>query len=204
MTRRIATVTGIVVCLIAAILLAGFLFSILHTGGFWLLPGFGLLGIVIFLQSFPVFPLTVILLLTIALSFLLRQFASYRRHSFLLLFLELLALVLLSGYFLSLTPTFRGWQPPPPPREGKFTEPFLRGYGAWRFHNVFQGTITAVGEQSYVMRSPDDRSMTVQLTPGIRLPSGPQIGTGATVLIIGEMRHGIVRAFGIRTLEQRK
>ncbi len=197
---RIITVTGIVVCAIVEILLVGFLFSILKTSGFWLLPGFGLLGIVVFLQSFPLFPLTVIILLTIVLVFLLRQFVPFRRHSFFITSLALLILALFCGFLVSLLPAFSRLQPPPPPKNDHVAESLLRGYGAWRFHNVFRGTITGVGERSYVLRSPGDRLISVELTPGTHLPSESQIGSGDTVLIIGEVRGGTIRAFGIRKL----
>ncbi|MDD4286850.1 MAG: hypothetical protein PHO20_04555 [Candidatus Peribacteraceae bacterium] len=199
-TQRIITIAGIILCSGAAILLAGLLFSVLHTSGFWLLPGFGLLGIVVFLQSFPLFPLSVIIVLAIALAFLLRRFAAFRRHALPCISFALLTLILLSGFFFSLTSVLNKWQPPPPPKDDHLAESFLRGYGAWRFHNVFQGTITDVGEHSYVMRSPNDRRVSVELMPGMRLPAGPQIGSGDTVLIIGEIRGEIIRAFGIRKL----
>lgn len=195
---RIIIVAGIAACAIAVILLAGLLFSMLNTSGFWMLPGFGLLGIIVFWQSFPWFPLLVIIALTIALSFLLHKFPVFRRHSFFTLLPALLVLTLLTGFLLSLLPVFSRLQPPPP-RDDHLRESFLRGYGAWRFHNVFRGTLTGA-EGSYALRSAQNRLVPLELTAGIRLPLDPQIGSGDTVLIIGEPHNGAIRAFGIRKL----
>ncbi len=198
--RSIVTVAGIVLCSVASVLIAGFLFEILHASGFWLLPGFGFLGIVVFWQSFPWFPLLAVILLAMALAFLLHHFAACRRHSLLSLSLGLLIFSLLSGFFVSFLPPFRRLHPPPPPRDDRLAESFLRGYGAWRFHNVFQGTAVGAVARSFVLRSPDQRLLPVELAPGVRLPQEPQIGSGDTVLIIGELRDETIRAFGIRKL----
>jgi len=197
--RRIIIVAGIAACAIGGILLTGLLFSLLNTSGFWMLPGFGLLGIIVFLQSFPWFPLIAIIILTLALSFLLHKFPVFRRHSFFTLLPALLVLTLLTGFLLSLLPVFSRLQPPPPPRDDRLRESFLRGYGAWRFHNVFRGTITGA-EGSYALHSAQNRLVPLELSAGIHLPLEPQIGSGDTVLIIGEPHNGAIRAFGIRKL----
>lgn len=197
--RTIITVTGIAACTIGGVLIAGLLFSILATSGFWMLPGFGLLGMIVFWQSFPWFPLIVIIALSIALSFLLHRCHVCRRRSLLSLSLVLPILTLLTGFLLSLLPVFRHMQPPPPPRDDRLSESLLRGYGAWRFHNVFRGTLTGT-EGSYALRSAQNRLVPLELTAGIRLPLEPQIGSGDTVLIIGEPHDGAIRAFGIRKL----
>ena len=197
--RRIITAAGIVACAIGGILLAGLLFSLLNASGFWMLPGFGLLGIIVFWQSFPWFPLIVIIALTFTLSFLLHQCSVCRRHSLFSLSLVLLVLTLLTGFLLSLLPVFSHLQPPPPPKDDHLRESFLRGYGAWRFHNVFRGTLTGA-EGSYALHSAQNRLVPLELSAGIRLPLEPQIGSGDTVLIIGEPHNGAIRAFGIRKL----
>lgn len=198
--RSIVTVAGIILCCVAAVLIAGFLFEVLHASGFWLLPGFGFLGIVVFWESFPWFPLLAVIILAMTLAFLLHHFAVCRRHSLLSLSLGLLILTLVCGFFVSLLPLFRRLHPPPPPRDDRLAESFLRGYGAWRFHNLFQGTVVGAVDRSFVLRSPDHRLMPVELAPGIQLPLEPQIGSGDTVLIIGELRNETIRAFGIRRL----
>ncbi|MDD5623932.1 MAG: hypothetical protein PHI23_04460 [Candidatus Peribacteraceae bacterium] len=199
--RRIALLIGIAASALAAILIAGFLFAELANSGFWLLPGFGLLGIIIFAQSFPWFLLIVILLLLCALLFLLHCcFASFHRCSSLRIGLLLFILTLACGALLSRTAILRGWQPPPPPTSGFPKDPLLRGYGAWRFHNIFQGVVREVGERTYTIQNPDGFSFTIESGPGTRFPTGKEIVVGDTILIIGEPRGESIRAFGIRKL----
>ncbi len=197
-SRRFVTITGIILVSTATILLSGFFFSILKTGGFWLLPQFGMLGMIVFLQSFPWLPLTVLVLLVILLSSLLMQLAAARHLSFVRTTFELLALFLLTGCLLSFTPFYRRWRPPTPP-ENDFGL-LMRGYGAWRFHNIFRGTVLSTDAQGYVIRNPDGFTFTMQLMPGTRFPTGRGIAPGDAILIIGELRSGTIRAFGIRKL----
>ena len=199
-SRRIITFSAIAVISIVIELLAGLLFFILQTDGFRYLPEFGMLGVIVFFQSFPWFPLTFIILLTIVLVFLLRRFARFRHRSVFTISFALCALILLIGFLLSLTPLYGQWKPPPP-HEGSPVEPLTRGYGAWRFHNIFEGVVTNIEEKSLIILNADDRTFTVQLTRGARFPAGRDIGIGDAVFIIGEMRDGTIRAFGVRKLQ---
>lgn len=198
--RRILIATSIAACIIAEILLAGLFFTVLQTSGFLLLPEFGLLGTIVFLQSFPLFPLTILIVLTLALAFLWGEFIV-RRSTFLNTFFALIALILIGGFLVSLTPVFSGWQPPVPHTKSFVLKAFLRGYGTWRFHNVYGGTVTGIRERTVDVRGTDGNPLIVELSPSIPLPLNPAIGSGDTVLIIGERRDGFIRAFGIRKVE---
>lgn len=186
------------VSILLAMVFAGFVFTAIDRSGFWLLFSFGLLGMIVFLQSFPWPALVVFMGLDVALAFFVQRFYGKRAGHLSLLIIGFIVLTLGGGFVLSRTPLYAGWRPPPPPNHGRPTDPFFRGYGAWRFHNLFSGTITAVSGTGYVITTPDDQVFVIAVGPGTEFPHGRDMGVGSGILVIGAARKDAIRAYGIR------
>jgi hypothetical protein len=181
---------------VLAMICAGFLFTMIARSGFWLLLSFGLLGVVVFFQSFPWLAVAVFVLLDVGVAILLRR-CAWRYQSLPLLVGVLVALTLVGGFLFSRTSLYAWWQPPPP-RHGNLSNPLLRGYGAWRFHNLFPGTVSEIRNNGYVILGPDGQTFVIDVTPGTEYPEGRHFAVGDGILVIGETRKDSIRAFGIR------
>lgn len=186
--------TAALVVIALAMICAGFVFTMIAQSGFWLLLGFGLLGVVVFLQSFPWPALAAFVALDAAVAVLLRRFLRERHQSLPLIILILALLTLGGGFLLSRTPLYAGWRPPPPGP----SDPLWRGYGAWRFHHLFSGTVSAVREGGYDLLGPDGQTFIVEATPGTEFPRGRDIAVGDGILIVGSINKNVIRAYGIR------
>ncbi len=182
---------------VLAMMCAGFLFTVIARSGFWLLLSFGLLGVIVFFQSFPWFPVTVFFLLDVGVATLLYRLFSLRYQSLPLLITLLVVLTLGGGFLFSRTSLYAQWQPPPP-RHGTLSDPLLRGYGAWRFHNLFPGTVAEIRENGYVILGPDGQTFVIDVSLGTVFPDGQDFAVGDGVLVIGEVKKNSIRAFGIR------
>ena len=169
----------VIICIAGAILSAGLLFAGLRNG-LWLLPDFGAVGFIVFLQSFPWFALVMTVALTYAGGMLLRTSGVLRNKSPVRSWAILFFIALAAGFSLCLTPL----------------------YGPWRLHNIFRGVVTEIHENGYVISDDDGSMLKVRVGPGTRFPTGNDIAGDDGVLVIGEMRHGIIRAFGIRKLRE--
>lgn len=180
-----------------AMICAGFLFTMIARSGFWLLMSFGLLGVVVFFQSFPWLAVAVFILLDVGVAIVLRRSFSWVYLSLPLLISVLMALTLGGGFLFSRTSLYAWWQPPPP-RHGSLSDPLLRGYGAWRFHNLFPGTVLEIREKGYVILGPDGQTFIIDVGQGTEYPGGRDIAVGDGILVIGEAKKDSIRAFGIR------
>ncbi|NOS67664.1 MAG: hypothetical protein HOO67_04855 [Candidatus Peribacteraceae bacterium] len=182
---------------VLAMICAGFLFTMIARSGFWLLLSFGLLGVIVFFQSFPWLAVAVFVLLDVGVAIVLRRSFAWRYQSLPLLIGALVALTLGGGFLFSRTSLYAWWQPPPP-RHGSLSDPLLRGYGAWRFHNLFPGTVSEIRDNGYVILGPDGQTFVIDVTPGTEYPEGRDFAVGDGILVIGETKKESIRAFGIR------
>ncbi len=182
---------------VLAMICAGFLFTMIIRSGFWLLLSFGLLGVVVFLQSFPWPPIIAFFLLHVGIAIILRKLFTWKHQSLSLFLAAFVVLTLGGGFLFSRTSLYAQWQPPPP-RRGILSDPLTRGYGAWRFHNLFPGTVSEVRDNGYVILGPDGQTFVIDVTSGTQFPEGRDIAVGDGVLVVGEIKKDSIRAFGIR------
>jgi hypothetical protein len=193
--RKALLILGALSAALAALFMGGFLFFILGSSGYWALPGFGMLGLVIFASSFPWFIPILVLVLAGICVYLLRALGYLQHLSPILTTLLLFVATIIAGLLLSLTPAYN-----PLLRQTSFGRPLLHSYGIGRFHNVYFGTVKEATSDGYTLESFDGRTFTILVTPHTEFPAQRDFVAGDNVVVIGERHRGTVRAFGIRPI----
>lgn len=196
-----APLLGVIVSGVLATLNCAALILALRMSGIWLIPAFGLLGLTVVLQAFPWLLFLTSVLLIIIFTRLLQRLPHWKSRPFWMLPSLAPVSIVVVGCALAMSISLITREPH---REQRLPpNPLLRGYGAWRFHNVFRGTVTEARRAELLMTTPYGDTMLVHLEPGTQFPTGNHFEPGETVLIIGELEGNTIRAFGIRTIPPR-
>lgn len=198
-----------VVILVISIALVNFILFGLRINGHEALLGFGSRGIASFFILFP-WPLLILdVLLVLFLERLVRRFKFGYRSPILYLLVGLLALAVLGGALFDRATPFNddllqradhGGLPPPLGDLYEHTRtPAPHDLG------IYRGIVVDIGTSTLQVRH-DDRDADIDDTIyTVMLPPGFTVGaftTGERLYIAGDMKDGIVHAFGIRTLPQ--
>jgi len=194
------------ICIIGLVLLflgSFILFSMRQTGSFFA-PSFGFRGWFVFLRTIPWILVLLALLFVIVLEVLVRKYSFTYRKPLLYSVLALVALVLLGSFLFSLAPfhrqifdfsrRHRGEGPP-------FVGEFYRGFGLTHFDDIHRGTVTDVGQNSFILQDLRDQTSTVLVSSTTELPPEGMPKKGNLVVVLGsEQKEGVIEAIGVHLI----
>jgi len=183
------------------IFLISFIRFHLRASGIWYLPGFGFRGLGIYLRLLPWFLIFICLVLILILEILAKRFAFVWRRPIFYSLLAIIFIALIGGFIIEKTPFHPNLLLQA--REGRlpFAGPVYRDFGMPSFKDVHRGVVEEVIENGFKIRTFDNQLLTVVLIPDTRFPLEKEIKQGDSVVVMGEREDDIVRAFGIRKIE---
>jgi len=182
-------------------------FSVRESGVTYLLD-FGEQGLATFLSLFPWTSVLLVLVLLVALEFFVHQFTSAYRFSLLRIFLWVMVIGIAGGTLLGFTPLHASLL-------SAADNDRLPILGSWyeQVHDshtdrgVYRGDITSVTDSYFVVSHNDtDRDSDEgewNVVPPARFDLGT-LSAGEKVYVAGRLQHGVVYAYGIRTLRDDK
>jgi hypothetical protein len=202
MLKGILVVLGAVLLALALLYLVSFVFFALRQTGVWFAPSFGLRGLYALMVGIPWFLVFVAIVFVIVLEILVRRYAFAYRKPLLYSVLGITIAVFVGGFVVAKTEfhrsLYRHMEGPGLPVAG----PLYREYGMPHMKQIHPGIIASTTEQGFIIMSRQGGEVTVLITPTTRLPLGYDFVLGDQVVIMGEQEEGVVRAFGVRKIDE--
>lgn len=195
--------SGALILLLTLIYVVSFIVFMLHDGGTWFAPSFGMRGWFDLLRSIPIYLLVLLAIFTIVLDTLVRRYSFVYKRPLLASLAGTVLIVFISGFLVAQTSFHNSlaFQA----RHGHLPPPL----GVWYGHHdhphsedMYRGTIVSTSTSGFVIKLGDESTTSVILTPHTRLPFGADFALGDTLVVMGdEMGTGTVRAFGIMEID---
>ena len=202
--RTISASALAVFMLLGALFAFSFVFFSVHESGVRFLLEFGEQGLATFIVLFPWTSLLISLALLVALELLVRRFTSAYRFSLLRVFLWILVIGIAGGTILGFTPLHSSLLSAADNNELPVLGPlYEQVHDAHVDRGVYRGTIASVAESYFTIAHNDaDRDSDEGLW-NIVPPQEFDIHTlsvGEKVYVAGQMKNGVVYAYGVRKL----
>ncbi|HOK17614.1 MAG TPA: hypothetical protein PL164_02610 [Candidatus Paceibacterota bacterium] len=193
---------GAVLIFIASVYLVNLLFLVLHKSGLWLLPTFGPKGMKVFLSNFPWILLLIVLIFVALLEILIRRFSVAYKRPMIYSILAILVLISLIGFLIQkssfnehiLKQVEKGHLP--------ITNRFYNRYGMQRPENVYFGVVIKINnDKSFFIKEDNGTLRKVEILSSTYFPQKINIKEGDYIMVMGRMINGIIRAEGIRKID---
>ncbi len=194
-------VAGTLVVFVVLLYLASFILFVLRQNGMWFAPGFGFRGVFVFLRSLPWVLIFVSLIFVAIVEVLIRRYAFAFRRPLAYSMLGVLIVTVAGSFFIAETRLHRGLYERARVGGLPVAGPLYREFGMHRFRDIHPGTIASTTNDGLIIVTPRGETVTVQITPQTRFPFGFDVGEGDGVVVMGEREGDVVRAFGIRGVD---
>lgn len=202
---------GLTTILLSALYLFSLFLFIAHRTGIWIVPVFGLRGMLIFLISLPWLLILAVLLFIVILEISVRHYSFAYRLPLLYSALGVLLIVVVGGAILAGTPlhdmlshcpppgakTVGGLPGPEPNRRVPCGTGFYRDLGPKRFENIYKGVIEGFDSDNFTITDRHQDKLLIVVTKKTRLPFGQDFSVGDMVVVVGYRNGNQVDAFGI-------
>jgi hypothetical protein len=192
-------ISAILVLCITLYVVSFIIFTLKQTGA-WFGPAFGARGWLALLFALPWIPILCALLLIATLEILVRRYEFAYQKPLLYSVLVIVSVVAVSGGFVA--PLHRA--PFRAARENRLPVggALYRGFGMQRFGDMHRGTVVDMTGNTFIIKDNRGTTSTVIILPETRLPFGLNVKSGDTVIVVGIEKSGIIRAFGLREIEE--
>lgn len=194
-------VLGAMLLALTLLYLVSFVFFALRQTGVWFAPSFGWRGMRAFFLGVPWVLVLVAFIFVIVLEVLVKRYAFAYRKPLLYSVLGIVCAVFVGGFVVARTSFHRGMYRRMEGQGLPIAGPLYREYGMPHFKQIHPGIIASTTEQGFIIMSRRGEEITVLVSPATRLPLGYDFVLGDPVVIMGEQENGIVRAFGIRKID---
>ena len=192
---------GTVIAFILALYLTSFVLFILARSGLFLLPGFGFRGVMALLLDFPWGLILAVIVFVVLLEILVRHYSFAYKRPFFYSVLGVVGLVLFLGFVVRATSFHSGLFR----QAGEGRLPFIgglyRGFEGGRFRNIHPGVVSEFREGGFILELKDGDKLEVVYRPETRFSASSSLGLDDAVVVFGESDGGIIRAFGVRRVE---
>ncbi|MDD2732255.1 MAG: hypothetical protein PHI53_03630 [Candidatus Pacebacteria bacterium] len=199
--RAAFLVLSITVISLFVFYLISFIAFSLRANGLWFMPGFGFPGLRIFLISLPWFLISVSLILIVILEILAEYFTFVYRRPVLYSIIAIIIIVLLGSFIIDrakIHPSlFLQSRDKGVPVVGRF----YRDYGMVKFDEVHRGRVIEITENGFRLEEIDGEILNVIFNPDSRFQFDKGIKENETVVILGEREDSIIRASGMRRID---
>lgn len=196
--RGVLWATATVVVALIAIYLLSFVMFVLNESGLVFAPLFGWSGIVLFIVRSPWLIIAAVGLFLIALYMLVSHYSfSYQKPLVYSMIGLVLGVIAISS--LIQATNFHN-------RAGDFAErhgipgltPLYRDIGEHPPRDVTRGTISALGDTTFILTTENGDTYTVVLTERTKLPQHIKLTEGDAVFVFGPQKENNINAFGVR------
>lgn len=191
-------VMAVIVLALLVIYIASLVFFGLRSSGAWFAPGFGMSATRSALLVVPWVLVGCVAIAVVLLELLVKHFGFAYRRPAVYSVAGIVALILIAGYTLALTPLhrslYRQAHGPKPP----FWSAMYRGFDAGPGQPLHAGFVNALEEQGFLLNAREGVDFRVHMSPETRLPVEHELREGDFVLVFGPMRDDIIWAEGVQ------
>ena len=208
----IARIAGLLVLSALAFALSMFVLSFaffsIHESGEQFLLGFGQRGFWAFVGLFPWWSLLCTLALLFLLEYVLRYFKFGYRISVLALFLGALAVTIIAGIAITLTPLHMALLDSADRDKLPIIGPLYEEiHDSHQQQGVFRGVISSIQGNQFTVAHDDKDKDTDDGTSTVAAPTGfdmTKLQVGERVYVAGNLVQSVVQAYGIQEFSQNK
>lgn len=197
--KAVLAVAGAFLVLLALLYLSSLVIFSLHRTGAWFAPQFGSRGWFALFRSLPIFILILLLLVVGVLEVLVRRYAFAHRKPLLASALLIVAVAFLGG--LALAPWHRGVE-----MREKFDRPssplgrVYRSVGIPHPPDIRRGIVCAIDGNRLLLEDWNGATTTIIMPPSSSHMVSEFPSVGDEMVVLGDLRENVLRAFGIRLL----
>lgn len=194
-------VFGTVMVFVLALYLTSFVFFVLARSGLFLLPGFGFRGVMAFLLDFPWLLILVAIVFIIFLEILVRHYSfAYKRPLFYSV-LGVVGLVLFLGFVVRTTSFHSGLFRQAGEGRLPFVGGLYRSFEGGKFRNIHPGLVLELGEKGFILEMREGEEREIVFDVNTIFLTSSSLDVGDAVVVFGGSENGVVRAFGVREIE---
>lgn len=204
MTKGLLFSLLILITALLAFYFASFVVFALRANGIFVAPLFGIKGIGIFISSLPWLLLSIVFLAIISLEILVRYFSFGYRQPIFYSLLFIVGIVLAGTFFVDKTHLHRNVFNHTRVKGIPFISPIYERYSKNLSKSMHRGVITfKENEKSFTIEKITGEEIKVILDENTNTPREKEWKKGEEIIVIGNLKNGIVRAFAIRPTQAR-
>lgn len=194
---------GIIIVVLLTLLVASLIIFILRDNGGWFVPAFGMRGMGRFIISIPWLLVLACIAFIGVLELLVRKYSFAYRKPFLYSIIGIIIFVIVGGVGISATNMHNRFSRLAMEKRLPFAGPIYRGFHAWRSADVYSGIVKEVTENGFLIENISNEIFRVVVTRATRFPFGSDIVVGNEIVVMGDLKDGAIRAFGIRGIGEK-
>jgi len=199
--RAALAAVGFLIVAGLALYILSFAFFIVRKTGIWFLPDFGIRGIGVFLFSLPWFLVIAVIAFIIILEALVRQYSFGYRKPLLYSAIGIIVFVVAASVFVTETPFHEGLYRRAHMGELPIIGQLYRDYESPRNKDAHIGTITEMTSDGFKIQNPAGEILSVIVASDTGFPAGLDFQKGDQVLVLGSRDGDIVKAVGVRRID---
>lgn len=196
--RSVLVIGSAVFVFLVSALIVGLVFFAMRESGATVLPGLGAAGWRELLNIFPWITIILAVLLTFALSVILRRYSFAYRKPLLYLPLAVIVLIFAAGYIVDASHLHRDISDFTEAHHTPGIEPFYRHLRDIGNDKIAIGEIQEISTSQIIINPPDNHKLTIILTSQTQMPDNLVIGD--RIDVIGDRDDDTVSAIAIRRL----
>ncbi|MEW6617557.1 MAG: hypothetical protein AB1333_04040 [Patescibacteria group bacterium] len=191
---------GFVIFILLTLFVMSLIIFVLHDNGVWFVPAFGMRGIGRFIVSIPWLLVLACIAFVVVLEILVRKYSFAYRRPFLYSIIGIIALVVVGGIGVSTTRMHDNFSRLAMERRLPFAGPIYQGFRTQRPADVYPGTVIEITGDGFFIRDKSNETFRVSVSRMTRFPFGSEIVVGDEIVVMGDLKDGVIYAFGIRTI----
>lgn len=199
--RAALVIVGIVLISLVLLYLVSFIIFILRQTGTLFIPGSGLYGINLFLESTPWLLVGIAVVFIVLLQILIKKYAFGYGKPLMYSAIGIIIFVIFGGALVEMSPLHRNLFRQAEDRGLPFAGAIYKQYGTRRIGNITIGPIVEVIDTGYKIESRENENVNVIVTPQTRMPIGITFKLGDIIVVFGHRKDNMVSADGIRIFD---
>jgi len=196
--KAVLFVSGIVILSIALFYVISFILFILRQNGLYFITPFGFRGITIFLISLPWILVLVSIAFLITLEILIRKYSFSYRQPILFSLLFVFVTVAIGGFIVGETDFHKGMFKSANDHGLPIMGGMYRSYGLEEIKNICFCRIDEIIDTGFMVFDEGNNKIDVLVDENTRFPFEMKFKVGDSVLILGDLNDGVIKAIGMR------
>lgn len=194
--------TGIFIFFLLSLFVFSFIVFALHKSGAWFVPAFGSRGIGGLFSAIPWVLVGAGIIFIVVLEVLARKYAFAYRKPLLYSVVGIVVLVISGGLAVSATRMHDSFSRFVMEKDIPFAGPIYKEFHMKRFPDVHPGIVREIKESGFLLENELGGIYDVFVTRATRFPFGSEIEGGDSVVVMGERKENVIRAFGVRRVDE--
>lgn len=198
--QAVLYLVGVILGILFLIYLVSFIIFIFYQNNVWLLPGFGLRGIREFLEAVPWVLIFLTALFVILLEILVKRYSFVYRRPLIYSTIGIIVLAVVGGEAITTSHFHKSLFV----RAQQYRLPFAGGlyryYGIPRKRSLIIGKVSAVLNNGYRIKNPNNDTFTLTVAPKARFPLGNIFVVEDKIIVFGKFEGNTIEAFEIRKI----